>query len=122
MSTNPAGPPLSPFRTHQDVVFTSGQIGVDDGGTIPDDFAAQARLSIEALRRQLEASGASLQSTLKTTVFIKRREDFAAMNAIYVEYFGDPFPARSTIVCDLALPELLFEIEAIASVVAGSAA
>lgn len=106
--------PLSPHRIHGDAVYVSGQIGAESDGTVPDDFERQTHLAMQALRAQLEAAGASFATVLKTTVFIVRREDFAAMNRIYTEYFAEPFPSRSTLVTDLALPELLFEIEAVA--------
>ena len=110
----PKGPPLTQYRTHGDLVFTSGQIGLLPDGAVPDDFDAQAHLAIQALKRQLEAAGASFETTIKTTVFITRHEDFGAMNQIYTEYFSHPWPARSTLVTGLALPALLFEIEAVA--------
>ncbi|HEX7297643.1 MAG TPA: RidA family protein [Solirubrobacteraceae bacterium] len=110
----PQGPPLTQYRTHGDLVFTSGQIGLLPDGAIPEDFGRQAHLAIQALKRQLEAAGASLETTIKTTVFVTRHDDFAAMNQIYTEYFHDPWPARSTVVTGLALPGLLFEIEAVA--------
>jgi 2-iminobutanoate/2-iminopropanoate deaminase len=67
-----------------------------------------------SVKKQLEASGASLETTAKTTVFITRHEDLSAMNRIYAEYFSAPWPARSTLVTGLAVPSLLFEIEAVA--------
>ncbi len=110
----PRAIPLSHHRTHGGVVYTSGQIGVGPDGTVPPDFDTQTHLAIEALRTHLAAAGASVDTVIKTTVFITRREDFAAMNRIYTEYFSDPWPTRSTLVTGLALPELLFEIEAVA--------
>lgn len=106
--------PLSHNRTHGGWVFTSGQIGRDADGTIPTDFATQARVALDALVRNLADAGAAPESVVKTTVFLTRREDFAAMNEIYAEYFARPWPARSTVVAGMVRPELLFEIEAIA--------
>ena len=111
--------PLSPYRTYGELVFTSGQIGAAPDGSIPDDFEGQTRHAMDALRTQLEAAGASLATVFKTTVFITDAADFAEMNRLYVEYFSDPFPARSTIITGLALPELRFEIEAVAHRVEG---
>lgn len=106
--------PLSHHRSHDEWVFTSGQIGRDTDGIIPDEFGAQMRVAIESLRRNLEEAGASLDTVIKTTVFLTRQEDFAAMNEIYAQYFTHPWPARSTVVAGMVRPELLFEIEAIA--------
>lgn len=107
--------PLSHHRSHSGWIFTSGQIGRDTDGNIPPDFAAQTRLAIENLRDHLQAAGATLSSVVKTTVFLTRQSDFAAMNEIYASYFGQPWPARSTIVTGMVRPELLFEIDAIAA-------
>jgi 2-iminobutanoate/2-iminopropanoate deaminase len=108
--------PLSHLRAHDGWLFSSGQIGRDADGNIPPDFAAQARIAIENLRGHLHAAGASLDSVIKTTVFLTRQSDFAEMNEIYSTYFTPPYPARSTIVAGMVRPELLFEIEAIATV------
>jgi 2-iminobutanoate/2-iminopropanoate deaminase len=105
--------PLSPYRVDGDRIITSGQVGVDPAtGETPADFEGQARSAFANLRGVLEQAGGTLDDVLKTTVFLVRRDDAAAMNAIYREHFKEPFPARSTIICGLVLPELLFEIEA----------
>lgn len=109
-------PPLSPSRTAADLVFTSGQIGVEPDGTVPADFHRQAELALQALRDVLAEAGASLGDVVKTTVFVTDAADVAAMNEVYTAHFGPPLPARSTIVTELALPGLLFEIEAVAAV------
>lgn len=107
--------PLSQTRTHGDLVYVSGQLGADpETGTIPEGFASEVRHALDSLRHQLESAGASLDSVLKTTVFIRHERDFGQMNAIYAEYFKEPYPARSTIVTTLARPEARFEIEATA--------
>lgn len=106
--------PLSHHRSHGEWVFTSGQIGRDTDGVIPSDFGDQMRVAIESLRKHLEEAGASIDTVIKTTVFLARQEDFAEMNEIYAKYFNQPWPARSTIVAGMVRSELLFEIEAIA--------
>jgi enamine deaminase RidA (YjgF/YER057c/UK114 family) len=106
--------PLSPYRTHGDLVFTAGQIGRLPDGSTPADFGGQVRAAMDSLVRVLEDAGASLATVLKVTVFITDDKYFAEMNAIYTEYFGEPFPARSTVIAALVVPELFFEIEAVA--------
>jgi 2-iminobutanoate/2-iminopropanoate deaminase len=107
--------PLSAAVVVGDVVHTSGQVGRRaESGVVPPGFEAQMREALANLTRVLEEAGSSLRSVVKTAVFLSRREDFAAMNAIYAEHFAEPYPARSTIVCALANAELLFEIEAVA--------
>lgn len=106
--------PLSQHRSHGDLVFTSGQLGFEPDGTVSPDFGRQTELAMESLKSRLESAGSSLECVLKATVFITRRGDFAAMNEIYGRFFAEPWPARSTIVTELVLPELLFEIEVVA--------
>lgn len=114
--TTPAGPPLSPYRELEQLVLTAGQVGVDPAtGEAPADFEGQARQALDNLAAVLDAAGASMSSILKATVFVVNREDVATMNRLYAERFDAPFPARSTIVCDLVDERLLFEIEAIAA-------
>ena len=62
----------------------------------------------------LATSGLGLNDVVKTTIWLTRREDFAAFNEAYAAKFGDHRPARSTTICDLALGEALIEIEAVA--------
>jgi 2-iminobutanoate/2-iminopropanoate deaminase len=97
-------------------VFCSGQIALDPatGELIEGDVAAQTERAIQNLQAVLEAAGSSLAHVVKTTVFLQDMADFAAMNAVYAQFFGESPPARST-VGNLALPRgARFEIEAIA--------
>lgn len=113
---NPAGPPLSPYRELDQLVITSGQVGIDPAtGEAPADFEGQARVALDNLEAVLADAGASLATVLKATIFLVDRADFPVMNRLYLERFGAPFPARSTVICGLADERLLFEIEAIAA-------
>lgn len=99
-------------------VFCSGQIAIDPATNtlVEGDVAVQARRVLMNLRALLEDAGASLESVVKTTVFLHNMGDFEAMNAVYAEFFKDSPPARST-VGNLNLPRgVLVEIEAIALV------
>lgn len=107
--------PLSQSRAVGDLVFVSGQIGVDADGKVPAEFRRQAELAMAALRETLEAAGSALEKVVKTTVFITSAADFATMNEVYRSFFSEPWPVRSTVVSGLVLPDLLFEIEAVAS-------
>lgn len=106
--------PLSPSRTHAGVVYTSGQVGIAEGGRVPDDFAGQFRVAIENLRGVLADAGASFETVLKTTVFLVDSAHTDEMNQLYAESFPETRPARSTIITQLVRPDLLFEIEAVA--------
>ena len=96
-------------------LYTSGQLGlIPDTGVLPKGVEAQARQALENLRAVLNAAGMDLADVVKTTVFLADINDFAAINAIYAEYFTGEAPARSCVQA-AALPKGgLFEIEAIA--------
>jgi 2-iminobutanoate/2-iminopropanoate deaminase len=108
--------PYSQAIATGELVFASGQIALDPGSgqLVEGDVQTQTRRALENLSAVLLAAGTSLGQIVKTTVFLTSMDDFAAMNAVYGEYFtGDP-PARSTIAV-AALPRgARVEIEAIA--------
>ncbi|MCX7608582.1 MAG: RidA family protein [Anaerolineales bacterium] len=98
------------------LVFTSGQIGLnpETGELVSGGVEAQTRQALTNLRHVLEAAGSGLDAVLKTTVFLREMADFAAMNAVYAEFFPANPPARSTVAV-AGLPKgALVEIEAIA--------
>jgi 2-iminobutanoate/2-iminopropanoate deaminase len=99
-------------------VYASGQIPLDPktGNIVEGDIKIQTRRAMENLKAVLDASGSSLERVVKTTVFLKRIADFAAMNEVYAEYLGAAKPARSTVaVADLPRGALV-EIDLIALV------
>ena len=81
------------------VVYVSGQIALDPatGNLVEGDFAAQARRVFENLKAVLHDAGSDFGRVAKATVFLTDVANFASMNAIYAEYFGDHKPARSTV-------------------------
>lgn len=81
------------------LVYTAGQIALDPATMeiVPGDVAAETRQVMRNLQAVLEAAGTSLRRVIKTTVFLVDMADFAAMNAVYGEAFGDHRPARSTV-------------------------
>lgn len=97
------------------LVYTSGVIPVvPQTGEIPKGSAAQAAQAFENLGHLLEAAQSSLQQVVKTTVFIKEMDDFAAINEIYAQYFTEPFPARSCVEVARLPKDVMLEIEAVA--------
>lgn len=81
-----------------ELVFTSGQLGLDpENGTLPDGVEAQADQALSNLDEVLKEAGLSLSDVIKTTVFLDDINDFAAINAIYEKRFGDNKPARSCV-------------------------
>lgn len=111
-----AGAPYSPAVKAGNLLFVSGQLGLDPATKKPyEDFAQQAEAAISGLRALLEAAGGSLQDVVKTTVFLADLGQFSALNEIYARHFdGAVRPARSTFqVAALPLGAAV-EIEAIA--------
>ena len=96
-------------------LYTSGQLGlIPATGELAQGVEAQARQALENLGAVLNAGGMEFADVVKTTVFLKDMGDFAAINAIYAEYFTGEAPARSCVAV-AALPKgALFEIEAVA--------
>lgn len=107
--------PYSQAISIDNLVFCSGQIPLKpDGSLVEGDIAAQARQVLSNLQAVLEASGSSLAQVLKTTVFLADMHEFAAMNAVYAEFFGSNPPARSTVQVARLPRDARVEIEAIA--------
>ena len=96
-------------------LYTSGQLGLDPvSGELAAGVEAQAKQALENLRAVLETAGMDFQDVTKTTVFLSDMGDFAAINAIYAQYFTGEAPARSSVQV-AALPKgAAFEIEAVA--------
>ena len=97
-------------------VFASGQIGLDPatGEFVQGGIVEQSRQALLNVKNVLEAAGSGLDKAVKTTVFLKDINDFAAMNAVYSEFFKTDCPARSAVQV-AALPKgALVEIEVIA--------
>ena len=100
------------------VAFLSGMLGIDpaSGKLAEGGVEAQARQSMQNICTVLEELGLTAQSVLKTTVFLKNLGDFGAVNAIYADFFGPDYPARSCVEVARLPMDALVEIEVIASV------
>ena len=108
--------PYSVAITTDNLVFVSGQLGIDPatGAIVEGGIQAQTRTALTNLKSVLTSAGSSLEQVVKTTVFMTDMAQFAEMNAIYAEFFTSDFPARSAIQV-AALPKGgIVEIEAIA--------
>lgn len=109
--------PYSQAVAWGDFVFCSGQTPLDPATMVlvGDDIETQTRQALKNLEIVLNAAGLTLQNVVKTTVFLKRMTDFAKMNAVYAEIFGEHRPARSTIEVSQNPLDALVEIECIAA-------
>ena len=112
--------PIGPYNQSvvaQNFVYTAGQIALDPktGQMCGKDITEQTRKVLENLKAVLEGAGASLDTLIKTTVFLKSMNDFAAMNAVYAEFIkAENAPARSTVEVVRLPKDALVEIEAVA--------
>lgn len=98
------------------LLFTSGQIPLRaDGSLVEGGIEEQTRQVFDNLRAVIEAAGGSLGQVVKTTVFLKDLQDFAAMNGVYEAAFGSHRPARSAVQVARLPRDVLVEIEAIVS-------
>ena len=81
------------------LVFTSGQIPIDPatGVFVEGGIKEQTRQSLSNVQAILEEAGLSMNHVVKTTVFLADMNDFADMNAVYAEFFSEPYPARSAV-------------------------
>ena len=118
VSTNKAPAAIGPYSQAQivgDLVFCSGQIPViPETGALAQGLEAQANQVFKNIAALLTAAGSDLSKVVNTTVFIKNMDDFAAINAIYAQYFTEPFPARSCVEVARLPKDVLLECEAIA--------
>ena len=113
--SRPVGP-YTPIVRGGDLLFTAGQVGIADGAIVEGGLEAELRQVFVNLRSVLSSANASLADDVKTTVFLVDMDDYATMNEIYMEEFGDHRPARSAVaVAKLPLGAQV-EIEAIATV------
>jgi 2-iminobutanoate/2-iminopropanoate deaminase len=110
--------PYSQAVVANGIVYTAGQLGLvpATGQMVEGDVAAQTHQVLNNLKAVLEAAGSNLDQVIKTTVFLQRMDDFAAMNGVYSQYFSAPYPARSTVEVAKLPKNGLVEIEVVALV------
>jgi 2-iminobutanoate/2-iminopropanoate deaminase len=120
ISTTNAPAAIGPYSQGVDtgnLVFVSGQLPIvpTTGEFAGADIAAQTRQSLTNIKSILEANGMTMANVVKTTVLLEDINEFAAMNAVYAEFFTEPYPARAAYQV-AALPKAAkIEIEAIAA-------
>lgn len=96
-------------------IFISGTPGIDfSGKVVSSNFEVQARQSFQNIKTILEEAGSDLSKVVKTTVFMVAGNDFAVLNKVYREFFGDTAPARSTPQVMPFPGEILISVECIA--------
>jgi 2-iminobutanoate/2-iminopropanoate deaminase len=121
ISTEQAPKAIGPYSqavVSNGFAFLSGQIPLDPGTgqLVEGDVAAQTARVLDNLKAVLEACGSSLARVVKTTVYLKDMGEFAAMNAVYGEYFPQNPPARATVEAARLPRDVRVEIDCIATV------
>jgi 2-iminobutanoate/2-iminopropanoate deaminase len=113
-SPAPRGP-YSPAVRAGDFIFVSGQLAVDPETNqyTPGDIQQETRMTLNNIKRILEGAGASMADAVRVGVFLADGSEFAKMNEVYSEFFGDAKPARTTIVCKF-MADIKVEIDCVA--------
>jgi 2-iminobutanoate/2-iminopropanoate deaminase len=120
--TTDRGPkPIGPYSQaikSDGFVYLSGQVALDPktGELVGADIRQQTERVFENIKGILEAAGGNFHHVVKTTVFLKDMNDFAAMNEVYAGYFTAAPPARSTVQVSRLPKDALVEIEVVAAV------
>ena len=120
ISTSKAPAAIGPYCQAIQVgnlVFASGQIPIDPatGNFVAGGVREQARQSLTNVKAILDEAGLTLDNVVKTTVFLADMNDFADVNAVYAEFFAEPYPARSAVAVKTLPKGALVEIEVIAA-------
>ena len=111
----PVGP-YTPIVRADDWLIVSGQVGIVDGKLVDGGTGGQLEQALRNMEALLVSEGATKESVVKTTVFLRHMSDYALMNEVYIAFFGDHRPARSAIgVAELPVGALV-EVEAWARV------
>lgn len=111
------GAPYSQGIVHSDLVFVSGQLGVDpaSGEMVEGGIGPQTERVLQNVSAVLEAAGSSLANLLSVSIFLVDLGDFAAMNEIYAKHVGPGFPARATVQIGALPSGALIEIAVVAA-------
>lgn len=108
--------PYSPAVAAGGFLFTSGQLGADENGALPADVRAQTDNALRNLCAVLALHGLTTAQVVKTTVFVKDLNDFAAVNEVYATFFSEgAYPARSCVQGARLPKDALVEVEAVAA-------
>jgi 2-iminobutanoate/2-iminopropanoate deaminase len=121
ISTQKAPAAIGPYSQAIQVgnlVYTSGQIPIDPatGSFVEGGINEQTRQSLTNVQAILKEAGLTMGNVVKTTVFMADMNDFADMNAVYAEFFSEPYPARSAVAVKTLPKGALVEIEVVAEI------
>jgi 2-iminobutanoate/2-iminopropanoate deaminase len=106
--------PYTPVVASGELVFTSGQVANDASGhVVSQEIEAQCRQVLDNVRACLAGAGCTLSDVIKVNGFLTDLDNFDVYNAVYSEYFSEPYPTRTTVGAALA-PGFLVEVEVVA--------
>ena len=116
--TDKAPAAIGPYAQAQivgNLVFASGQIPIiPETGELAEGLEAQAHQAFKNVTELMKAAGTSIDKVVKVTLFISDMNNFAAINAIYAQYFKEPYPARSCVEVARLPKDVFLECEVIA--------
>ncbi len=120
ISTSQAPAAIGPYSQAirvGNLIYTSGQIPINPatGSFVEGGIKEQTRQSLSNIKAILEEAGLTMAHVVKTTVFMADMNDFADMNAVYAEFFTEPYPARSAVAVKTLPKGALVEIEVVAA-------
>jgi 2-iminobutanoate/2-iminopropanoate deaminase len=120
ISTSQAPAAIGPYSQAirvGNLIYTSGQIPINPatGSFVEGGIKEQTRQSLSNIKAILEEAGLTMAHVVKTTVFMADMNDFADMNAVYAEFFAEPYPARSAVAVKKLPKGALVEIEVVAA-------
>lgn len=120
ISTSQAPAAIGPYSQAirvGNLIYTSGQIPINPatGSFVEGGIKEQTRQSLTNIKAILEEAGLTMAHVVKTTVFMADMNDFADMNAVYAEFFAEPYPARSAVAVKTLPKGALVEIEVVAA-------
>jgi 2-iminobutanoate/2-iminopropanoate deaminase len=120
ISTHQAPAAIGPYSQAirvGNLLYTSGQIPINPatGSFVEGGIKEQTRQSLSNIKAILEEAGLTMAHVVKTTVFMADMNDFADMNAVYAEFFAEPYPARSAVAVKTLPKGALVEIEVVAA-------
>ena len=121
VNSNDAAPPIGPYShsvmAEGKFLFVSGQIPFDKNGNLAgEDIVSQTHQAIKNIKVIVEEAGGKLANVVKTTVLLNDMANFAKMNEVYEQYFGESKPARAAYQVVRLPKDVLVEIEAIACI------
>ena len=121
ISTTKAPSAIGPYSQAMQVgnlIYTSGQVPINPatGSFVEGGIKEQTRQSLLNVKAILEEAGLTMGNVVKATVFMADMNDFADMNAVYAEFFAEPYPARSAVAVKTLPKGALVEIEVVAGI------